>query len=253
MGSPHANELAQVAGAGERHLPALDPESINHYRHMTAYHFARGFLRGRDVLDMGCGTGYGTNFLFRKGQVRSIIGLDVSAASIDYCRRQYPDLAPCFRLAEPDGQPLPTETADVVLLLQVIEHIAAASEFLARLTSILRRGGMLLLTTPNVRVQPHDGYHPANPHHVREYDRSTLAELCRPYLHVERELAVHGSLRVHGRGLGWERSVIFRALRKVVRKLAPPLYVPGPSLADFQISAQAIERGMDLLFLCRRD
>jgi 2-polyprenyl-3-methyl-5-hydroxy-6-metoxy-1,4-benzoquinol methylase len=252
MGDSLANELAQVSGPGERHLPALDPESINHYRHMTAYHFARGFVAGRDVVDMGCGTGYGTNFLLRKGEVRSIIGLDVSSPSIDYCRRQYPDLAPCFAVAEPNGRSLPTESADIVLLFQVIEHVAAASGFLATLTSILRRGGMLLLTTPNVAVESHDGLHPANPHHIREYDRSTLAELCRPHLRVERELAVHGSLRVNGRGLGWERSVVFRALRKVVRKLVPPEYVPGPSLADFRISARAIDRGMDLLFVCRR-
>jgi hypothetical protein len=54
-----APNLEEIAHEGERHLRTLDPESRNHYRHLTAYHFALEYCRGRSVLDYGCGTGFG--------------------------------------------------------------------------------------------------------------------------------------------------------------------------------------------------
>src|SRR5437867_211740 len=93
--------ICKVAHDGERHLPTLDPESINHYRHMTAYHFVLSRVRGGTILDYGCGTGYGANFLWRRGNLASLVAVDVSEEAIAYCRRSYEDVADVFRLLPP--------------------------------------------------------------------------------------------------------------------------------------------------------
>ena len=46
--------------------------------------------------------------------------------------------------------PIPSDTADVVVTLEVIEHIANAENFLLEISRILKPNGYLILSTPNV-------------------------------------------------------------------------------------------------------
>lgn len=248
--SPHP--LLQVANGGERHLPVFDPEGSDHYRHMTAYHFARPRVGGRDVLDYGCGTGYGANFLARRGAVRSLVGVDVSSEAIAYCHAAYPDLGDVFRPVRPGRTPFSDESFDVILLFQVVEHVADDVSLLRELARLLRPGGELLLTTPNVVASGGDPLHPLNPHHVREYSRESLRVSCASAFSQIDEMGVHGSLRVGGGGLGIERSLSFRAVRKLVRLLVSPLYARPVSLADFTVRRRKLAQAVDLFFVCRR-
>jgi SAM-dependent methyltransferase len=246
--------LERVAHRGERHVPALDPESINHYRHMIAYHFALSLAAGRDVLDYGCGAGYGTNFVCRRGRPRSVIGMDIDEAAIAYCRVCYQDIADCFRVITGGELPFRESSFDLVLLFQVVEHVRDAPRLLQRLRRVLRAGGKVVMTTPNVELYDGDPEHPANVHHVREYSAESLRVMCASVFSKVEELAVHGSLRVGGAGLGAERNIVYRAVRKIFR-IAVPSGARAPiSLADFAVirSPRRISKSLDLLFVCDR-
>jgi SAM-dependent methyltransferase len=244
--------LARVWNEGERHLPTADPESKNHYRHMTAYHFALPLVRDRDVLDYGCGSGYGANFLWRRGRPRSLVAVDVSPDAIAYCRAVYTDVADHFRLAAAGTVPAPEASVDIVLLFQTLEHAADDRALLRGLARALRPGGVLLITTPNVALSGGDADHPENVHHVREYERNSLLRLCHSVFAGVEEYGVRGSFRVGGGGLGPERILLYRAVRRIAQRLGHRPYVAPVSLADFAIDARRLEESLDLLFVCRQ-
>ena len=55
--------------------------------HLKRYEFARPYAEGKDVLDAGCGVGYGTAFLAETA--RRAVGVDISRDAIAYARRRY--------------------------------------------------------------------------------------------------------------------------------------------------------------------
>ena len=265
MSSEHIDPAASVAGGqsdaqtpgltldGERHIPSLDPESMNHYRHMTAYHFATRFVRGAAVLDYGCGAGYGTNFLMRKAGVRSMAAADVSCPAINYCRRTYGDIANVFSTIEPGARlPWPDASFQVVLMFQTIEHVADDAALLREIRRVLQPGGRLIVTTPNVLLTRRYPEPPVNVFHVRDYDLSALRRVCGSAFEEVDERGVFGSFRVSGAGLGAERWLAWRAIRKIRRLLFPPEYSVPISLADFRISDRNLDAALDLLLVCQR-
>jgi len=99
-------------------------------------------FRPRTVLDYGCGSGGATRLLFRRLGATSVIGLDVSAASLEIARRDNDDLA--TRYLAP-GEYTPDGSVDLVFANGVFHHIPprdrrSAAVFIAE---CLRRGGLL--------------------------------------------------------------------------------------------------------------
>ena len=69
---------------GERVIPGeVDADLWN--EHVARYAFAARFARGRRVLDVGCGSGYGADVLAR--EAREVLGIDIADDAIDYARR----------------------------------------------------------------------------------------------------------------------------------------------------------------------
>ena len=64
--------------------------------HLSNYVYAARFARDKMTLDLGCGSGYGSLFLAKRIGQGKAVGLDVSAAALQYCRavRRHPRL--CF-------------------------------------------------------------------------------------------------------------------------------------------------------------
>jgi 2-polyprenyl-3-methyl-5-hydroxy-6-metoxy-1,4-benzoquinol methylase len=60
----------------ERMVPE-EAHARTFWEHIGRYRFARDFVRGRRVLDIACGEGYGAAALARAGAA-SVIGIDVS-------------------------------------------------------------------------------------------------------------------------------------------------------------------------------
>ncbi len=56
-------------------------------RHLAAYLYATEFVRGRRVLDAGCGEGFGTQVL--ADYAEEVVGIDYSAAAIEECARRW--------------------------------------------------------------------------------------------------------------------------------------------------------------------
>jgi len=124
------------------------------------------------VLDLGCGVGNNFEALARYGEVW---GADTSPKALDYCRRRFQG-----RLDEvllPDRVPYPDAHFDLVVMLDVLEHIPDDAAAARRVFRLLKPGGTLALTVPALPWlwSQHDVEHG----HQRRYYKRGLRRLLR--------------------------------------------------------------------------
>ncbi|MEW5761124.1 MAG: class I SAM-dependent methyltransferase [Candidatus Thermoplasmatota archaeon] len=128
---------------GEFYIPGkMDYEDSQ--MHIQRYAFASKFVREKFVLDVACGTGYGTKMLREKGAIA--IGLDKSKEAIKYAMRNYGReyiLGNCTTL------PFKDDVFDVVISMETIEHIKDYKKFLSECRRVLKDSGIFICSTPN--------------------------------------------------------------------------------------------------------
>ena len=147
---------------GER-LVAGDPLfAADLSRHVVAYQFAQEYVRGKCVLDAGCGDGYGTHILAQTAA--RALGVDRSTEAMAAAAQSYQHPNLSYRVCELPRLADLGECFDVVCNFQVIEHLIDPRPFLRAAHAVLRPGGSLIVTTPN-RLKSND----ENPYHVHEY------------------------------------------------------------------------------------
>ncbi len=158
---------------GERTIPDLDVENYWFRRHQVVYQRLAGRCAGADVLEAGCGEGYGADLI--AAVARRVVAVDYDEAAVAHVRTRYPRVeAMRANLAE---LPLPDASVDIVVNFQVIEHLWDQAQFVAECARVLRRGGLLMVSTPN-RITFSPGRDtPINPFHTRELNADELTEL----------------------------------------------------------------------------
>lgn len=112
----------------------------------TRYHRARELGRGRDVLEVACGAGFGALYLFEAA--KSYVATDVDSAFVAGLRERHGDVIP-IQQVHAELLPFGTETFDVVLMLEAIYYVPIAERFIAEATRVLRPGGTLLVVSAN--------------------------------------------------------------------------------------------------------
>jgi SAM-dependent methyltransferase len=252
---------------GER-LVADDPLfAADISRHVVAYRFAQEQVRGKVVLDAGCGDGYGTNMLAQTAM--RAVGVDRAADSITRAAQRYRHPSLTYRACALDRLGDLGEQFDVVCNFQVIEHLHDPKPFLEQVRRVLRPGGSLIVTTPN---RPNSFVE--NPYHVHEYVADELAALLREIFPQVEMRGVCGNEKVMAfeRARGTQANKILRldpfGLRRLVprrliewayprlarlvrRNIAKADSAAAPiSPADFHIGDDC-EGSLDLLAICR--
>ncbi|ANY05671.1 class I SAM-dependent methyltransferase [Pseudonocardia sp. HH130630-07] len=160
---------------GERTVPGIAAENYWFRRHEVVYTAIVPGCASAVVLEAGCGEGYGADLL--AGTARRVLALDYDPATVAHVRTRYPRVA--VARANLVALPVPDRAIDVLVSLQVIEHLWEQERFLAECRRVLRPGGTLLVSTPN-RITFSPGRDtPLNPFHTRELDAGELAGLTR--------------------------------------------------------------------------
>jgi SAM-dependent methyltransferase len=164
---------------GERLDDASDLYSADLARHRAAYRFAADFARAGTLLDLGCGTGYGTSEL--AAAAPRAVGLDrvapaprVRASRADFVR------------GDLEALPFPSDAFAIVTSFQVIEHLADPGRYLAEIRRVLAPDGVALITTPNILQS--DG---ENPYHLHEYEPDELGSTLREHFGTVEMRGVH--------------------------------------------------------------
>jgi 2-polyprenyl-3-methyl-5-hydroxy-6-metoxy-1,4-benzoquinol methylase len=155
---------------GERIVPGKTEEPLFR-EHEARYVFAGRYVAGKEVLDIACGSGVGTDYLRRAGAM-SCYGIDIDTRAIEYAKAAY---SRCL-FAQGDALhiALPNNSVDVVVSFETIEHISDNRKFLLECKRVLRPSGLLLCSTPNRGLYR---WLPKNPYHVREFTAQEFGSL----------------------------------------------------------------------------
>jgi 2-polyprenyl-3-methyl-5-hydroxy-6-metoxy-1,4-benzoquinol methylase len=180
---------------GERALPWIDDLQVV-YEHYHRYVLCRPWVSGKDVLDLGCGEGYGADLLARTA--RSVRGLDLSHETVAHATARYGRPGLSFTQGSmTDAASVQPDSCDVVVCFEALEHVVEHDELVAVVRKALRPGGLFVTSTPERVAYNHERTGGGNPHHVRELTRPELADLLRAsFAHIallDQQVAV-GSL-----------------------------------------------------------
>ena len=187
---------------------------VNAFRSRTEISFS-----GKTVLDIGCGTGGLSQIVSNEGGY--YIGSDFFPAVLEMATAFITDLPHANRCsvirASGTSLPLSDRSVDVVVAFDIIEHLEGGwnwqVSFLQEICRVLRRNGILLLTTPN-RLYPFEGhtflygpqYLPVwladryirwkNPSFLQEYNSYAHVKLLNPW-QMKRLLNLAGLKVIH--------------------------------------------------------
>lgn len=123
------------------------------------------------VLDVGCGVG--DNLMAIGGGHLRRVGLEVSACTLRRAREVLPHEVVLQR-ASATAIPIASESVDLVMCIEVLEHIDDQHQVLREIRRVLRRGGMLALSVPYRAWFPTYFTHMG---HIRHYTRTGLQAL----------------------------------------------------------------------------
>lgn len=138
--------------------------------HLMRYRFASAFVKGRDVLDIACGEGYGTAAMMRRG-AKSVLGIDISEEAVRHATQRYGVPA---RVGSAMEIPVEDASVDVVISFETIEHLVDPDLFLEECFRVLRPGGRLVVSTPNRPVYRRNT--PCNEFHCSEMSLEEFRE-----------------------------------------------------------------------------
>ena len=158
-----AAEIARFDAIGEdwwnpegsmRALHRINPVRIAWLRDLIAGHFgldaqAPRPLAGMTILDIGCGAGLLAEPLSRMGA--SVTGLDPAPRNIEIARRHADETGADLRYRAGTIEELAFEPTrfDVVLAMEVVEHVNAMPSFVAEACSLVRPDGLFAASTLN--------------------------------------------------------------------------------------------------------
>jgi len=137
-----------------RPLHRINPVRIGFIRDKLTAHFARDGLamrpfEGLRCLEIGCGGGLVAEPMTRLGFAVTGIDADEEALEVAQLHARQGDLPIDYRAASAEELAAEQQIFDVVLALEVIEHVADVELFLSAATRLVRPGGAFIAATLN--------------------------------------------------------------------------------------------------------
>lgn len=164
-----------------------------HEEHLSRYYFIKDLVKGKTVLDIACGTGFGTELLINSG-ANCVYAADVAHEAIEMCTnrlKKFNNRTDVCHKQDGTKMDYPDNTFDMVVSFETIEHITAYDLFLAEVHRVLKPAGTFVISTPNALVtKPQNGV-PQNPFHVYEFTPTELEMLLSQYFKIELAAGQH--------------------------------------------------------------
>lgn len=149
-------------------LKELDIPSEQYLQNVVRYKYACNLSDGKKVLDIACGTGYGSHMLSTQGNAFNVTGVDISQEAINIANSSFKAQSVHFLTASAYKIPLDDESKDFLVSFETLEHLEKPLAFLEELRRISTSNSLLLISTP--KNETSSRHQPANPYHICEYN-----------------------------------------------------------------------------------
>ena len=142
--------------------------------HLHRYALACEFVKGKRVLDIASGEGYGSNILSKVAN--HVTGVDISDEAVKHANQKYASESKLtYTVGSASKSPLEDASVDVVTSFETLEHTTEHEEFLTEIKRVLVPGGLLIMSTPD--TVPYKVREPINPYHVKELTTQEFQQL----------------------------------------------------------------------------
>jgi len=150
--------------------------NIIYDEHLVRYEFAKQFVSEKTVLDLACGTGYGSKLLADAGATK-VIGVDVDSDVVKEASQKFgQDNIQYLEDSAEKLEKIADDSIDLVTSFETIEHLKNPEDYLKALTRVVRYDGMVLISTPNRAV-----FQEKNHFHYHEYTKTEFITLLSKY------------------------------------------------------------------------
>lgn len=133
----------------EKHLSELSLRETNYWWHVNRRQLVFNFLDGQNlsgcrILEVGCGGGLLSSLLLQAGA--DVVVADIDTNAIQFARAKGVTKSLTFDAGYP--WPFTPQSFEVIIMLDVLEHLKKDVACLNEVKRVLHRGGLLLLAVP---------------------------------------------------------------------------------------------------------
>lgn len=150
----------------------------NTINHLHRYAIAMELIKEKIVLDIASGEGYGSNLMSKEATF--VYGVDIDEQTIDRAKKKYSRDNLEFLAGSTSSIPLETNSIDVVISYETIEHHDEHEQMMTEIKRVLKSEGTLIISSPDKYFYS-DKRNYKNPFHVKELYKSEFTELISKY------------------------------------------------------------------------
>ena len=215
-------------------------------QHLIPYEFLRKQAKGKSVLEIGCGDGYGSACLAEAA--RKVTGIDYEEAVIYQAQNKYRGANLEFARMDAANLQFADNSFDIVCSFQVIEHIPEdrLARYLSEARRVLKDDGKFYLSTLNLEhVMKSPDRYKKQPAHCREFKLEELRDLLsNAFANVE----IYG-LQLTLKHRFYQRLKKIGILNFVPKAINPvSRFYKNVTINDFCITSKNLVKALD--FIC---
>ncbi len=158
-------------------LSKEDSGDIVRNEHLARYRFAAQFVRGKKVLDIACGSGYGSKLLAESG-ASEVVGFDCDAEMAAENQKNNSLKNLIYKEGNAVDIPAREREFDIAVSFETIEHLKDEDQekFVLELKRTVSDEGLVLISTPNLVISNNK-----NPYHIKELNREDFENILKKY------------------------------------------------------------------------
>lgn len=130
------------------------------------------------LLDIGCGSGYGTSKVAKELDIEFVVGIDLSESAIAFASKSYHEPNLWFKKMDALALKFPRQFFDVIISFDVLEHLTPREQhrFLVNMLNVMKGNAVCYLGCPNAKVSSG-----GNVHHKHKLSAEELVDLLSEY------------------------------------------------------------------------